>query len=135
MAVDVQTLVVILINIAFFYIAAVILSSIMFRRDASRWSWINLIMAVLCSLIWVFGFMFLVMGSAQIIVFGILFFLICWGLWVILGGISERRSVYAAAGTLLLWFLLSWVFMVIMNLFTITYFGGSDFPTLFPWLI
>ena len=135
MAVDVHTLVVILINIAFFYIAAAILSSIMFRREASRWSWINLIMAVICSLIWVFGFMFLVMGSAQIIVFGILFFLICWGLWVLLGSISERRSVYAAAGTLLLWFLLSWVFMVLMNLFAITYFVAADFPTLFPWLL
>ncbi|MCG3222093.1 MAG: hypothetical protein H7641_12015 [Candidatus Heimdallarchaeota archaeon] len=135
MAVDVHTLVVILVNIVFFYIAAAILSSIMFRREASKWSWINLIMAVICSLIWVFGFTFLVMGSAAIIVFGILFFLICWGLWVLLGGISERRSVYAATGTLLLWFLLSWGFMVIMNLFAITYFGGADFPTLFPWLI
>jgi len=131
----VQQIVVILINIVFFYIAAAILSSIMFRREASKWSWINLIMAVICSLIWVFGFPLLVMGSAVTIVYGILFFLICWGLWVLLGGISERRSVAAATGTLLLWFLLSWVFMVIMTLFAITYFGGSDFPTLFPWLI
>ena len=135
MAVDVHTLVVLLVNIAFFYISAAILSAIMFRREASKWSWINLIMAVICSLIWVFGFPYLPLGSAAIIVFGILFFLICWGLWVLLGGISERRSVYAATGTLLLWFLLSWVFMVIMNLFAIIYFGGADFPTLFPWLI
>ena len=50
------------------------------------------------------------------------------------GAISERRAVYATAGTLVLWFLLSWVFMVIMSLFQITWFGVSDFPTLIPWL-
>ncbi len=134
MAVDAHTIVVILVNIVLFYIAAAILSSIMFRREAKRWSWLNLIMAAICSLIWVFGLTLIQMGSAAVIAFGILFFLICWGIWVIGGGISERRAVYATAGTLLLWFLLSWVFMVIMALFTIGYFSVADFPTLFPWL-
>jgi len=135
MAFDVKALVVILINIVLFYIAAAILSSIMFRRQARKWSWINAIMAAIASLIWYFGFSFVQFGSAVVIIFGIIFFLVCWVMWVTLGGISERRAVYATTGTLLLWFLLSWVFMVIMGAFAITYFGGGDFPTLFPWLI
>lgn len=130
---DVQTIVVILINIVLLYISATILCSIMFRREARKWSWLNLIIAVICSLLWVFA-LNLPLGSAGVITFGIIFFLICWVLWVMGGAISERRAVYATAGTLVLWFLLSWVFMVIMSLFQITWFGVSDFPTLIPWL-
>ena len=130
---DVQTIVVILINIVLLYISATILCSIMFRREARKWSWLNLIIAVIWSLLWVFA-LNLPLGSAGVITFGIIFFLICWVLWVMGGAISERRAVYATAGTLVLWFLLSWVFMVIMSLFQITWFGVSDFPTLIPWL-
>ncbi len=130
---DVQTIVVILINIVLLYISATILCSIMFRREARKWSWLNLIIAVICSLLWVFA-LNLPLGSAGVITFVIIFFLICWVLWVMGGAISERRAVYATAGTLVLWFLLSWVFMVIMSLFQITWFGVSDFPTLIPWL-
>ena len=129
-----HVIVVILLNIVFLYISAAILCSIMFRRDARKWSWLNLIIAVICSLVWVFAFN-LPLGSAGAITFGIIFFLICWGLWVVVGGISERRSVHAASGTLVIWFLISWVFMVIMYLFNITnIFAVSDFPTLIPWL-
>ncbi len=130
---DVQTIVVILINIVLLYISATILCSIMFRREARKWSWLNLIIAVICSLLWVFA-LNLPLGSAGVITFGIIFFLICWVLWVMGGAISERRAVYATAGTFVLWFILSWVFMVIMSLFQITWFGVSDFPTLIPWL-
>lgn len=133
MADAVHTIVVILINIVLFYIAAAILCAMMFSRDVKKWSWLNLIMATVCSLIWVFA-LNLPLGSAGTITFGIIFFLICWLIWVVGGGISERRSVYATAGTLVLWFLLSWVFMVIMSLFQITYFTVADFPTLIPWL-
>jgi len=130
---DVHTIVVILINIVLLYISAAILCSIMFRRDAKKWSWINVIISVVCTILWVFA-VNLPLGSAAVITFGIIFFLICWGLWVVAGGISERRSIYAAAGTLVIWFLFSWVFMVIISLFQIIYFGTADFPTLIPWL-
>ena len=128
-----HTIVTILINTVLVYISAAILCSIMFSRDAKKWSWLNLIVAVVCALIWEFAFN-LPLGSAAVITFGIIFFLICWGLWVVVGGISERRSVYAATGTLLNWFLLSWVFMVIISLFNISYFSVAEFPTLIPWL-
>ena len=52
-----ETVVVILeivINIALFYISAAIMCSIMFRREVKKWSWLNLIMAIVAALIWVF---------------------------------------------------------------------------------
>ncbi len=125
--------VVLVINVVLLYISAAILCSIMFRRDAKKWSWLNLIIAVVCTLLWVFAIALLT-GSAARITFGIIFFLICWGLWVLVGGISERRAIYAAAGTLLIWFLLSWIFMVIMYAFNISYFTPAEFPTLIGWL-
>ena len=70
---DVQTIVVILINIVLLYISATILCSIMFRREARKWSWLNLIIAVICSLLWVFA-LNLPLGSAGVITFGIIFY-------------------------------------------------------------
>ncbi|MHA1829338.1 MAG: hypothetical protein ACTSX6_11915, partial [Candidatus Heimdallarchaeaceae archaeon] len=103
-----------------------------FRRDAKKWSWLNIIMAIIASLIWVFHLNIGGLGSASEIIFGIIVFLACWILWVIAGGISERRAVYATFSTLLLWFLFCWVLMVIFSLFAVQQL--DNFPTLIAWL-
>ena len=127
-----ETVVVILeivINIALFYISAAIMCSIMFRREVKKWSWLNLIMAIVAALIWVFRLKILFLGNASEITFGLIIFLVCWLLWVMGGGISERRSVYATVGTFFFWFLFSWILMIIFGLFTIQ--DIDNFPTLF----
>jgi len=121
----------IVINIVLFYISAAILCSIMFRRDVKKWSWLNLIMAIVASLIWVFR-LNIPLGTARDITFGIIIFLVCWLLWVMGGGISERRSVYATVGTFLIWFLFSWILMIIFSLFAVQ--NIDNFPTLIAWL-
>jgi hypothetical protein len=117
----------IVINIVLFYISAAIMCSIMFRREVKKWSWLNLIMATVAALIWVFR-LNIPLGNAADITFGIVIFLVCWLLWVMAGGISERRSVYATVGTFLLWFLFSWILMIIFGAFNIE--NINNFPTL-----
>jgi len=80
----VTIILVIIINIVLFYIAAAIMSVSMFRREAKRWTWLNLIMAGLCTVAWVFGAEFLIVtGSATSIMFGIVIFFLCWIVWVV----------------------------------------------------
>ncbi len=127
----VVTILEIVINIVLFYISAGIMCSIMFRRDVKKWSWLNIIMAIVASLIWVFR-LNIPLGTARDITFGIIIFLVCWLLWVMGGGISERRSVYSTVGTFLLWFLFSWILMIIFSLFNVQ--NIDNFPTLIGWL-
>ena len=131
---SVYIIIVIIINSVLFYIAAAIMCSIMFRREIKKWSWLNLIMAVVAALAWVFGVNFNFIGSAGAITFGIIIFLICWIIWVLGGGISERRAMYATFGTMIIWFALSWILLVILYAFQVTLFSPSDFPTLIGWL-
>ncbi|GAI95583.1 unnamed protein product [marine sediment metagenome] len=131
----IRTIVVIAINFVLFYIASAILCGIMFRRDSKRWTWLNIIMAALISVAWVFGWGYLAgLGSATVITFGLIIFFLCWIVWVTIGGVGDKSAVYATLGTLILWFLLCWVFMVIMNLTNVTEFNVTDFPTLLDWL-
>ena len=108
---------------------------IMFRRDTKRWTWLNIIMAALIAVAWVFGWAYLDgLGSATVITFGLIIFFLCYIVWITIGGVGDRSAVYATLGTLILWFLFSWVFMVIMSLTGVTEFTVSDFPTLLAWL-
>jgi len=136
MALDhtVHVVLAIIINTVLFYLAGAIMCSIMFRREVKKWSWLNLIIGVIASLAWVFGVNFNFIGSAGAITFGIIIFLLCWVLWVIGGGISERRAMYATFGTMLIWFAFSWVLLMILYAFQVYEFSPTDFPTLIAWL-
>lgn len=125
----------IVINTVLFYFAAAIMCSIMFRRQVKKWSWLNLILGVVAALCWVFGVNLSFVGSAGAITFGVIIFILCWVVWVLGGGISERRAAYATAGSMLIWFLFSWLLLVILYALGINdVFTPSEFPTLIGWL-
>ena len=135
-----QTIAVIGINFALFYISSAIMCGIMFRRDSRRWAWLNIILSAVMAVAWVYGWQYIEngivgIGSAMKILFGVIVFFLCWVIWITLGGVGDKSAGFTTLGTLLLWFLLSWVFLIIMHAVGVTDFLPSHFPTLFTWFI
>lgn len=129
-----QTIAVVGINFVLFYIASAIMCGIMFRRDSRRWTWLNIILSAVISVAWVFGWEYIAgLGSAIQILFGVIIFFLCWVIWITLGGVSDKSAGFTTLGTLLLWFLLSWIFLLIMGLVGVIDFSPADFPTLLTW--
>ena len=129
----VHTILAIVINTVLFYLAAAIMCSIMFRREVKKWSWLNLILGIVAACAWVFRLNLNFLGSAATITFGIIIFFLCWILWVLGGGISERRAIYATLGSMLIWFAFSWLLLIIFQATGWGEFSSQDFPTLLSW--
>ena len=118
------------VEIVLFYAAAAIISASMFSRKAKRWSWVNLIMAIIVSLAWTFSIN-LFNGRAAAATFGIILFIICFFLWTVAADVSDRRAAYAALLSLLLWFLFCWILIIILHLFEVHLF--DSIPYLFSY--
>ncbi|MHA1305294.1 MAG: hypothetical protein ACTSQE_05220 [Candidatus Heimdallarchaeaceae archaeon] len=126
----VEMLIVLSVEIALFYASAAIISSAMFSKKAKKWSWVNLIMAVIASIIWMFGIT-LFNGNAGKATFGIILFIICFFLWTVAADVSDRRAAYASLLTLLIWFTFCWILIIILHLFDIKLF--DSIPYLFSY--
>ncbi len=135
MALDptVHIILAIVFNTLLFYFASAIMCTIMFRREVRKWAWLNLILGVVAACVWVFRGYLDFFGSADLITFGIIIFFICLILWVIGGGISERRAIYATFGAMLIWFTFSWLLLIIFRAAGWLEFSPNDFPTLLDW--
>lgn len=131
MAFDWTVFFTLLIAAGLFYLASAIMCASMFGRKVKKWSWLNLLMAAACSLIWVFGLNIPGIGNAGQVTFGIILFLVCYFIWTLGADISERRAVWATAATLVIWFALCWLLIIILHLFEINTF--DDLPTLFTF--
>ncbi len=126
----VELIIVFAVEVALFYVAAAIISASMFSQRAKKWSWLNLIMALIESLIWMFG-IGLFNGNAVQATFGIILFIVCFFLWTVAADVSDRRAAYASLLTLLLWFLLCWILIIILHLFKVNLF--DSIPYLFSY--
>ena len=65
MAFDWTVFFTLLIAAGLFYLASAIMCASMFGRKVKKWSWLNLIMAAACSLIWVYFLCVILSGRLE----------------------------------------------------------------------
>ncbi|MHA1685880.1 MAG: hypothetical protein ACTSYD_05640 [Candidatus Heimdallarchaeaceae archaeon] len=113
MAFEVLDLIDLAILVGFFYLASVIISASMFSRSAKKWSWLNLIMSVLISLIWYLG----TPWGINLALFGLILVLVTYVFWTAFNEVSPNRAFWAATLTVILWMAFCWLLIEILTLF------------------
>ncbi len=119
------------ISTGLFYLAAAIVSAILFSSSSKKWTWLNIIMALLVSIVVYFGINPF-NGTGAGLFMGIIALLICYILWTMVGGITSDRAIWAAVLVLIIWMALCWLTIIILHLFDVRSF--DSLPTLFSYL-
>ncbi len=126
-----ETIILLAILTGLFYLAAAIISAAMFSSEVKKWSWLNLIMAVAISFLWVFN----LLPFAERAMLGIVAFLICFMLWDMAGDVTTKKAVWASVATITLWLALCWLLIVLLHLFNVNIeFIDRGVPILFGFL-
>jgi len=113
MAFVVEDLIDLVVLIGFYYLASAIVSAAMFSKSAKRWSWLNLIMALVVSLVWFLGTPWGINGALM----GLIIVIISYYMWVTFNDITPYRAIRAAIITLVIWMAFCWALIQILWLF------------------
>lgn len=113
MALEVQDLIDLVILIGFYYLSSVIISAAMFSKSAKKWSWLNLIMSVIVSIIWLLG----TPWGINFALFGLILVLITYLFWTVFNEVSSNRAFWASLATVVLWMAFCWLLILILSLF------------------
>ena len=113
MAFVVKDLIDLAILIAFYYLASAIISAAMFSKSVKRWSWLNLIMAIVVSLVWFVGTPWGLNNALM----GLIIAIISYYMWTTFNNVTPYRAVRAAIFTMILWMTFCWLLLQIFYLF------------------